>query len=96
MKLLQRSNMLAEILFPAKWAVYPYPEGQKQLKQVRDTVGAEKLIWGSDSPHGMSAWCTYRQSIEFIQLHCDFLTQDEKDLILGLNTANLFGIENPF
>lgn len=94
-QLIQRSNMLAEILFPAKWAVYPYPEGQTQLKQIRDAVGAEKLIWGSDSPHGMSAWCTYRQSIEFIQLHCAFLTQDEKDLILGLNTANLFGIENP-
>ncbi len=92
-EVLKRPNSLAEILFPAKWPVYPYPEGQKQLKELRDAVGAEKLIWGTDSPHSMSAWCTYRQSLEFIQLHCDFLTQDEKDLILGLNTARLFGIE---
>ena len=85
--------MHTEILFPAKWPEYPYRQGQEQLKQLRDRFGAHKLLWGTDSPYGMTAWCTYRQSLDFIRRHCDFLSQDEKDLILGGNAARLFGIE---
>lgn len=93
MQLLKLPNIQAEILFPAKWPVYPYSEGQQQLKQLRDSVGAHKLLWGSDSPYSMSMWCTYRQALDFIRLHCDFLTREEKDLILGGNVAKLFDID---
>ena len=72
---------------------YPYPEGQKMLKRLRDQVGANKLMWGSDSPFGLTMWCTYKQSIDFIRIHCDFLTADEKEQILGVNSARLFGID---
>ena len=93
--LLRRDNVLGELLIPAKWppSAYPYPEGQAQLRELRDAVGAEKLLWGSDSPYGMSAWCTYRQAIDLIRLHCDFLSADEKGLILGGNAARLFGLD---
>lgn len=90
--MLDRPNFYAEILFPAKWPDYPYPRGQQQLRQLRDRVGAHKLLWGSDSPFGMSTWCTYRQALDFIRRHCDFLSQDEKDLILGGNAAKLFSV----
>jgi predicted TIM-barrel fold metal-dependent hydrolase len=90
MALMKRPNLHAEVLFPAKWPEYPYPEGQKQLKYLRDELGAEKLLWGSDSPYGMSAWCTYRQALDFIRIHCDFLSQEEKDLILGGNAERIF------
>ena len=88
-------TLFAELLVPAKWpaAMDPYPEGQQQVRQLRDRVGAEKRLWGSDSPDGQTAWCTYRQAIDCIRLHCDFLTPDEKDLILGGNAARMFGIE---
>ena len=91
--LLKRPNIHGEILTPAKWPDYPYPEGQQQLRDLYNQVGAAKLLWGSDSPFGMSAWCTYRQAIDFIRRHCDFLSNEEKDLILGGNAARLFGIE---
>ena len=91
-RVLSRPGVHAEILFPAKWPDYPYPEGQQQLRELRDRVGAEKLLWGSDSPFSMGMWCTYRQSLDFIRLHCDFLSPDEKDLILGGNAARLFGV----
>ena len=84
--------MHAEILFPAKWPDYPFPKGQEQLRQLRDQVGAHKLLWGTDSPFGTSTWCTYRQALDFIRLHCGFLSQEEKDLILGGNAATLFGL----
>ena len=91
--LLEHPHVFAELLFPAKEPDYPYPTGQRQLRHLRDRVGAEKLLWGSDSPFGTATWCTYRQSLDFIRLHCDFLSADEKDLILGGNAARLFGIE---
>jgi predicted TIM-barrel fold metal-dependent hydrolase len=90
--LMKRPNMHAEIMFPAKFPEYPYPEGQKQLKQLRDELGAEKLLWGSDSPYGLSAWCTYTQSLDFIRAHCDFLSADEKGLILGGNAQRIFDV----
>jgi hypothetical protein len=31
--------------------------------------------------------------MSFVRVHCDFLTADEKEQILGLNTASLFGID---
>ena len=93
MSLLKRPNIYAELIFPAKWPDYPYPQGQRQLRELRDRVGAHKLLWGSDSPFSMSTWCTYRQSLDFVRRHCDFLSQDEVDLILGANAAKLFDVQ---
>ena len=87
--LLKRPNMYAEILFPAKSPEYPYPEGQKQLKHLRDVLGAQKFHWGSDSPYGLSAWCTYTQALDFIRIHCDFLSQEEQESILGGNAERV-------
>ena len=41
----------------------------------------------------MSQWCTYRQSLDFIRVHCDFLTAEEKASILGGNAVRRFGLE---
>jgi len=46
-------------------------------------------LWGSDMPFG-SFWCTYKQALDHINLHFDFLTQKEKDLILGGNAERIF------
>ena len=90
--LLQRPHMNAEILMQAKWPEYPYDEGQEMLKRLCDRVGVEKLMWGSDMPYSGGFWCTYKQSVDYIRLHCDFLTTAEKNLILGGNAARMFDI----
>lgn len=92
-QVLDQPSVFAEVLFPAKFPEYPYPEAQGMLRRLRDRVGADKLLWGSDSPFGLTMWCTYRQSIDFIRVHCDFLTEDEKEQILGGNVARMFGID---
>ncbi|HCN08399.1 MAG TPA: hypothetical protein DIT01_10735 [Lentisphaeria bacterium] len=93
MSLLKRPNVHAEVLMPAKWPEYPFAEGQEMLRQWRDEVGVEKLMWGSDMPYCGGSWCTYRQAVDYIRLHCDFLSQQEKDLILGGNVAELLGVK---
>ena len=39
------------------------------------------------------AWCTYRQAADFLRLHCDFLSPQEKALILGGNAARLLKLD---
>lgn len=94
LRVLDRPQVHAELLMPAKWPDYPYPEGQRLLRALRDRVGAESLLWGSDSPYGMTQWCTYRQSLDFIRVHCGFLSADERAAILGGNAARLFGLDD--
>jgi len=89
MSLLKRPHIHAEVLMPAKWPEYPFPDGQQMLRHWRDEVGAEKLMWGSDMPYCGGVWCTYRQAVDYIRLHCDFLSADEKALILGGNVARM-------
>ncbi|MDE0464703.1 MAG: amidohydrolase family protein, partial [Caldilineaceae bacterium] len=72
--LLKRPHMNAEILMQAKWPEYPYGDGQEMLRWLIDQVGVEKLMWGSDMPYSGGFWCTYKQSVDYIRLHCDFLT----------------------
>ena len=90
--LLKRPNMSAEILMQAKWPEYPFAAGQEMLNWLCDQVGVEKLMWGSDMPYSGGYWCTYKQSVDYIRLHCDFLSTAEKNLILGGNSARMFGI----
>ncbi len=90
--LLKHANTYLEVLMPAKFPEYPYPQGQELLKRLCDGLGVEKLLWGSDMPFG-AEWCTYRQAIDYIRLHCNFLSECEKGLILGGNAARLFGLD---
>ena len=92
MTLLKRSNMSFEVLFQAFYPEYPYPGAQEMIGFLKEELGGvEKMMWGSDMPAGI-AWCTYRQAVDYIRVHCNFLSQEEKDLILGGNAARMFGI----
>jgi predicted TIM-barrel fold metal-dependent hydrolase len=90
-------NLQIEIMFPITWGGswdYPYAEAQALIKDLRDRYGARKLVWGSDMPN-VERFCTYRQCLEYVRRHCDFLTAREKELVLGDNVADLCGIGRP-
>lgn len=70
---------------------YPYPEHERLIKRVYDEVGAERLLWGSDMPH-LYRTCTYRQSLDLVRLHMDFLSASEKAAVLGDNAARLYRV----
>lgn len=68
---------------------YPYPLHTKFIKEVYDEVGAERLLFGSDMPNTYRT-CTYQQCLDLIRIHFDFLSEEEKRLVLGKNAAHLF------
>lgn len=71
-----------------KFDEYPYPLAQKMTREAYEAVGAEKLVWGADMPMCMRT-CTYRQAIDFVRCHCNFLSEAEKALVLGENASKL-------
>jgi predicted TIM-barrel fold metal-dependent hydrolase len=90
----RRDNLLLEIMFPITWGGawdYPYPQAQELVRHMRDLFGASKLMWGSDMPN-VERFCTYRQSLDYVQRYCPFLAPSEKDAVLGKNAAELFAL----
>jgi predicted TIM-barrel fold metal-dependent hydrolase len=68
---------------------YPFPSAVRAIRQAIDTVGIEKLMWGSDYPRTITA-ITYKMSFDFI-CKSDLLTESEKACFLGGNAKRLFG-----
>jgi predicted TIM-barrel fold metal-dependent hydrolase len=91
----RRDDVWLEIMFPIAWGGvwdYPYQEAQPLIRDLRDRLGAEKLLWGSDMPN-VERFCTYRQSLHYVQRYCDFLSASDMDRILGGNAARLYRID---
>jgi predicted TIM-barrel fold metal-dependent hydrolase len=70
-----------------KWE-YPYPEGRRILRAIADAFGTRRLYWGSDFPASRDE-LTYRQAIEVVRTHADFLDEAGLDAVLGDNLAAL-------
>jgi L-fuconolactonase len=88
----QAANIYVKVsgfAYPAKqgWE-YPYPEAQETLRALYEHYGPRRLLWGSDYPV-VNYFMTYRQSLEVLRTHCDFIPAVEKELILGQNLARL-------
>lgn len=58
--------------------------------QLRDYIGIDKLVWGSDYPHTES---TFPESQRIISEILDGVPEEERIMILGSNCANLYGID---
>lgn len=61
---------------------YPFTTQRETLRRVVDHVGARRLVWGSDFPVS-AEHLSYRQTIEVVREHCDFLGSDDLDAVLG-------------
>jgi predicted TIM-barrel fold metal-dependent hydrolase len=87
-------SMVHEIMFPITYGGvwdYPYPEAQVLIQDMRDKLGAERLMWGSDMPN-VERFCTYKQSLDYVKRYCTFFTAREKDKVLGGTCAAVYGI----
>ena len=86
-------NVMVEILIPifqgAIWE-YPYVEARPVIREYYERLGPDRLCWGSDMPN-VERHCTYKQSLDYLRNHCDFIPPDDMAKICGGNVARLFG-----
>lgn len=71
---------------------YPFAGAVRAIKEAADTVGIDKLMWGSDYPRTIVA-ITYRMSYDFVK-KSDLLTEDEKRKFLGENARRFYGFSD--
>jgi predicted TIM-barrel fold metal-dependent hydrolase len=94
LRVYRHEPLVLEVVFPISYGGvwdYPYPEAQTLIADMRDQLGADRLVWGSDMPN-VERFCTYRQSLDYVRRYCPFLTAREKDLVLGDTCAAFYGI----
>ena len=80
-------QVLLAILLGGIWD-YPMPQVRPTMEKLVDRMGTDRLVWGTDMPMVMRFY-TYRQNLEHIRLVCDFLGNDEVDMIVVGNMERL-------
>jgi len=68
---------------------YPCPHSLELLKETVSITGANKILWGSDIPTTLTKY-TYSQMVDVVVKHAKFLTEEEKEQIMGRNALNFF------
>ncbi len=78
-------NCNMEVCFPVRLGDvfdFPYREVWPVLESMVEHIGADHLLWGTDMPF-QNRFCTYRQSRDWIERTCNFLSQDDLNLLMG-------------
>jgi predicted TIM-barrel fold metal-dependent hydrolase len=78
-------------VFVAERWDYPLPQVRPALAKLVERMGPDRLLWGSDIPVVL-LYLTYRQTLDYIRLYCDFLSPADIDKLMGGNMARLMGI----
>ena len=58
--------------------------------RMRDVIGVDSMMWGSDYPHSES---TFPKSLEILDQILDGVPQEERDKIVGGNVARLYNFD---
>ena len=74
---------------PIAWE-YPYPESRFVARALYEHFGPDRLHWGSDYPVLRRA-ATYRQALEAVRTHCDFILPADLPRVLGDSLEALLG-----
>ena len=92
----ENPNCNLEVCFPVRLGDlydFPYREVWPMLEQMLERIGADHLLWGTDMPF-QNRFCTYRQSRDWIEKYCDFLTPQDKASILGGTAARILSLDS--
>ena len=61
---------------------YPCPRHRDMIRRIYERFGAKVMLWGADMPWAQRA-CTYKQCIDTIRHHTEFMTDKDRHLVLG-------------
>jgi len=67
---------------------FPYRDLWPVLEQMVERIGATQLLWGTDMPF-QNRFCTYRQSRDWIEKYCTFLSDEDRRQIMGKTAARI-------
>ncbi len=67
---------------------YPYDDIRWVVQAEFDQFGPQRMCWGSDYPV-VRFYMTYRQALESFRTHCDFISAEDQEWILGGTLARL-------
>ena len=90
----QNPSCNLEVCFPVRLGDlfdFPYPEVWPTLEAMVEHIGADHLLWGTDMPF-QNRFCTYRQSRDWIERYCAFLTQQDLAATMGGTAARILGL----
>ena len=68
----------------------PYSEQIPRIKQLFESFGPEKLMWGSDCPYQLENGNTYEASISLVRERLNFISDTDKEWILGKTAQKVF------
>jgi predicted TIM-barrel fold metal-dependent hydrolase len=68
----------------------PYKDLGPMIKQLLGAFGRERLMWATDCPYQVQAGHTYRDSIELVRSHLDFLTDLDRAWLLEKTAERVF------
>ncbi|MFN7939448.1 MAG: amidohydrolase family protein [Bryobacteraceae bacterium] len=68
----------------------PYTDLGSMIRQVFETYGPRRLLWGSDAPYQTRAPHNYQASVDLIRQGLPFLRDDDKQWLLWRNSERLF------
>lgn len=93
MQLGQKANVHFDLsALPAYLPVcdeYPYAAAHEYIQRAAELIGAEKIMWGTDAP-GLLTSGSYRQLLNYVKRHCNFLSAKEMADVLGLNALRVY------
>ncbi len=67
---------------------FPFSDVRRIVRALYEHFGPDRLLWGSDYPV-VRGRMTYRQSIEAVRSHCDFVPPADRTSILGPSLERL-------
>lgn len=67
---------------------YPYNDAQKYIRYTIDTLGIDKVMWGTDIPSGV-AKTDYKKCISYL-MDSSLFTENEKEHIFYLNSRRVY------
>ena len=68
---------------------FPFEIPQRFVREARELVGAESMMWGTDVP-GLLGVAMYKQLREWIEKHCDFFTPHELPGVMGETAQRVY------
>jgi L-fuconolactonase len=68
----------------AQFESYPFPSSQARFRELYESVGAQRMVWGSNFTP-LTHLCSYEKALAFMTDECAFLGDADRAAILGGN-----------